>query len=188
MKRIFIAIKIVAGKELSEMISSFRSGFSENDIKWTHTDNIHVTLAFLGDTDEKLIEDISAMLSRVCVQHKPFRLLLKGAGLFRSISDPRIIWAGVEPSDELSSLNSAIIAGLKKLNIRLENRPFNPHLTIGRIKHLPDPPVLQSLITGYRNIVLQKVDVKEVILFESLLLRTGPVYKPVSSFPLETKC
>jgi 2'-5' RNA ligase len=184
MKRIFIALKVEAEEPLLMMISSLKSGLSKDIIKWTSPDNIHITLAFLGDTEENMIELISSMLKEKCKGTGRFELILKGSGVFRNFSDPRIIWTGIETSEKLVHLNEIIMNGLKGLNIKLEDRPFNPHLTIGRIKHLNDKETLRVLIEQYQNSELQIIPVPEVILYESVLLHSGAVYKPISRFNL----
>jgi RNA 2',3'-cyclic 3'-phosphodiesterase len=184
MKRIFIALKIEPGATLLKMLSFLKSGLSKESIKWTNPDNIHITLAFLGDTEEKMIKEISSMLKDKCEGTGRFELVLKGTGVFRSMNDPRIIWAGIEPSEELITINYLIVAGLKDLTIKLENRPFNPHLTIGRIRHLNDKEAFKSLIDQFHNTEIQVVPVNEVILYESILLQSGPIYKPITRFNL----
>lgn len=185
MKRIFIALKVEAGATLLGMFSALKSGLKNDNIKWTSIDNIHITLAFLGDTQESLINDISIMLAEKCGGNGKFGMTLKGCGLFRSLNDPRIIWTGVEPSERLRQLNISIMGGLKLLNIKMDDRPFNPHLTLGRIKHLNDTALMESFIEQFQNTEIQKVPVSEVILYESILLQSGPVYKPLAKFNLE---
>jgi len=184
MKRIFIALKVNAGETLLKMISTLKSGLSRDLIKWTSHDNIHITLAFLGDTDEKMIMPISSMLNKQCTGSGKFELIIKGSGVFRNMNDPRIIWTGIEPSEKLIHLNEVIMNGLQGLNIKMEDRLFNPHLTIGRIKHLNDKEVLKSLTGQFQDSEIQIVPVKEVILYESILLQSGPLYKPLSIFNL----
>jgi RNA 2',3'-cyclic 3'-phosphodiesterase len=185
MKRIFIALKVEAGPALLGLISSLKSGLQNDSIKWTNIDNIHITLAFLGDTQKSLINDISIMLAEECRGYGKFSLTLKGCGLFRNLSDPRILWTGIEPSDRLIQLNESIMNGLKMLNIKMEDRPYNPHLTLGRIKHLNDKDLLKLLIDRFQNIELQTVPVYDIIFYESILLQSGPIYKPLAKFPLE---
>ena len=74
--------------------------------------------------------------------------------------------------------------GLKGVNIKMEERPYNPHLTLGRIKHVNNKEVLKSLIEQFQNSEIQIVPVAEIVLYESILLQTGPVYKPIASFNL----
>ena len=178
-------MKVEAGETLLKMISSLKSLLSNESIKWISLDNIHITLAFLGDTEEKMIKVIGSMLKEKCEGSEKFELTIKGSGVFKNLSNPRIIWIGIEPSEKLFHLNANIINGLKKLDVKIEDRPFKPHLTIGRIKHLDDKEMLKVLIEKYQNLEIQKMQVNEVILYESILLQSGPVYKPISKFKLE---
>jgi RNA 2',3'-cyclic 3'-phosphodiesterase len=185
MKRIFIALKVEPGEIMSGMISSFRSELSSESIKWTNPDNIHITLAFLGDTEEKKIGFISTMLNRKCEGFDKFNLIIKGSGIFKSLKDPRIIWTGIEPSEKLDQLERLIKSGLPEAGINIEDHTFKPHLTIGRIRYLKNGNALKKLMEDYQDIEIQKLPVNEVILYESILFQTGPVYKPIGKFKLQ---
>jgi 2'-5' RNA ligase len=185
MKRIFIAVKIGVGDKLSRMISSMKSEFSSEGIKWTTNDNIHITLAFLGDTDGNKIKNITSMLNALCKTIIKFELTLRGTGVFKNINDPRILWTGIDPSERLMDLNRIIIGGLRESGHEIEERPFSPHLTIGRIKYFRDKEALKKFLDNYKDMVFQKVAVDEVILYESILLPKGPVYKPLATFNLQ---
>jgi 2'-5' RNA ligase len=185
MKRIFIALKIEAGENLLKMISSYRDRLKKDQIKWTDTTNIHITIAFLGDTEDKTINAIISMMEEKCKGFGKFELILKGSGIFRNINDPRIIWTGIEPSEKLVQLNNLIMNGLEELEIKMEDRAYKPHLTIGRIKRLNDTKSLKTMIAEFQNYEIQLVPVNEVILYESILLTAGPVYKPIIKVNLE---
>lgn len=184
MKRIFIAIKAEAGETILKMVSSLKSRLVNENIRWTSLDNIHITLAFLGDTEETLIKVISSKLKESCEGSGKFELTISGTGVFKNLSDPRIIWAGIGPSEKLIQLYSTVIDGLNEAGIKMEQRPFKPHLTLGRIKYLNDKLALKGLLNIYQNAEIQKVPVNEVIIYESLLKPTGPIYKPVAKFML----
>jgi 2'-5' RNA ligase len=185
MKRIFIALKVEAGDTLLKMVSSYKSLLRSENIRWTNPENIHITLSFLGDTEEERINDINSMLQNKCDGSGSIELFIKGSGVFRNINDPRIIWIGIEPSEKLLSLNGNIIKGLTELDMKTEDRPFKPHLTIGRIKSLNDIVTLKALIDKYQNLEIQNTVINEVILYESILLQSGPVYKPLAKYALE---
>ncbi|MDP4222569.1 MAG: RNA 2',3'-cyclic phosphodiesterase, partial [Bacteroidota bacterium] len=107
-----------------------------------------------------------------------------GAGVFRNYRDPRIIWTGIQSSDKLIKLNELITAGLRENGFETEEREFNPHLTLGRIKSIRDPEDLKKALESYSQTVFQTVKVNEIILFESILMQTGPLYKPLGVFNL----
>src|SRR5512139_2154720 len=95
MKRIFIAITIKEEPEFSETVSSVSTELGSEKIKWSSHGNNHLTLAFLGDTEEKRIKLLSGLLSKCCTGFGQFDFTLAGMGLFKSYRDPRIIWAGI---------------------------------------------------------------------------------------------
>jgi len=184
MKRIFIALKIEPCGTLLRMISSLSSVLGNERIAWVDPTNIHLTLAFLGDTDEDRIKVAGIVLKQNCTGFGEFSFNLSGTGVFKNYRDPRIIWAGIEESKKLVQLNDLIMTGLKDTGFRIEDRPFKPHITLGRIKFIKDTELLKTVLERYRDAHLQKVSVKEVILYESLLKPAGPVYKPSGIFSL----
>jgi 2'-5' RNA ligase len=184
MKRIFIGVKIDAAAALMNMISDFRTTLKDERIKWTETDNLHVTIEFLGDTEEKMIREIDKMLRIACAGTGSFHLELSGAGVFRSLNDPRILWAGISPPEKLNRLHDAIRKGLRETGTGVEERPFNPHLTLGRIKGIHDIDKLKSLIGKYSDNAIQTQPVSEVILYESKLSSAGASYIPLAKYLL----
>lgn len=184
MKRIFIAIKVEPGEILFKTVSHLKSGLINEGIKWTSLDNIHITLAFLGDTEENIIKIISSALKESCEGSGKFELTLRGTGVFKNLSDPRVIWMDIDPSEGLTHLYNIIINRLNESGVVIEKRPFRPHLTLGRIKYLNDKLILKDLIGKYQGSEIQKVPVNEVIIYESILRGTGPLYKAVAKFIL----
>jgi RNA 2',3'-cyclic 3'-phosphodiesterase len=184
MKRIFIAIKVDPDETLVNLVSSIKSGLINEGIKWTNLDNIHITLAFLGDTEENMINILRSRLKDKCEGSGRFELILQGTGLFKNYHDPRVIWAGIEMSEKLTHLNAFIIDAIREAGVTIEERPFKPHLTLGRIKFINDKLALKEILEKYQKLEIQKVPVNEVILYESILLKTGPVYKPLGRYIL----
>src|SRR5664279_1816665 len=124
MKRIFIAIKVNVGETFFEMISSFKSELSGDNIKWINPENIHITLAFIGNTENDLIKSISEMLEKTCKDSGNFELVIRGTGVFKNINDPRIIWTNIDHSEKLLMLAEKILKELNQMNITLDDKPF----------------------------------------------------------------
>jgi len=179
LKRIFIAVKVEPEETLSVMISSMKSRLDSEKIKWVDSENLHLTLSFLGDTDEKKINLIHEMLRKQCGGSGNFEFIIIGLGVFKSLANPRVIWTGIESSERLLELNRLVVNGLGNIGFVMEDRPFKPHLTIGRIKYLQDKTVLKTFVEKYQNKEIQKAKVQELILYESILLPSGAVYKPL---------
>ena len=184
MKRIFIAIKIEPENNLQRIHSSLKSLLGSEKINWVDPANIHLTLAFLGDTEEDRIKVAAIMLKQKCTGFGEFDFNLSGTGVFKDYWDPRVILIGIENSEKLVKLHNEIKTGLEDTGFKTGDRPFRPHITIGRIKFLRDPGALRAAVEKYKDSEIQKVSVKEVILFESILKPTGPVYKPAGIFKL----
>jgi 2'-5' RNA ligase len=180
MKRIFTALKIEGDENFFKTISSLKSVLSGENIKWAEKDNLHITLSFLGNTEEKFIFPIEKMLKEKCEGSGKFKIVLRGLGVFKNHKDPHVLWAGIDPSDELMNLNSIIIDGLKETGIIIQDRPFSPHLTLGRIRRLKEKTALEMLLDEYSNTIILETYIDRIILFESILQQPGPVYRPLS--------
>ncbi len=184
MKRIFIAIKIEPANTFLRINSSLKAIPGNEKINWVDPENIHLTLAFPGDTEEDRIKVAAIMLKQQCSGFGEFDFNLSGTGVFKDFIDPRVIWIGIKESEKLAELYGKIKTGLEDTGFKTENKPFRPHITIGRIKSLRNPGELRSAVEKYKDSGIQKVNVKEVILYESILKPTGPVYKPIGIFKL----
>lgn len=184
MKRVFIAVRVDPGGELLKLCSSLKASLGMENIKWVDPGNIHLTLAFLGDTEEKRIKTLSNILGDICYNFKEFDFVLAGIGIFKNYRDPRVLWLGIRSSDRLSAINNLITQGLKINSFKTDERPFSPHLTLGRIKSIRDSENLEKVLERYKDHQIQLVHVNEVILYESILKQTGPLYKPLGKFNL----
>ena len=132
--RCFIAIEIpetIRGAIVSSLDSLKKSGA---DVKWVSPENIHITLQFLGETEEALIPVIKEALDKILLPYSPFYIKIAGVGCFPDARRPRVIWVGTEESQPVINLHGDIAKGMAKLGYREEERNFTPHLTIGRVK------------------------------------------------------
>jgi len=184
MKRIFIAVKAEPEGDLLRMFSLLKAALGAETIKWVDPSNIHLTLAFLGDTDETRIVGLKNLLKDKCTGFGEFDFILAGAGIFKNYRDPRVIWVGNRSSERLTMLYNTIAEGLKHIGFELEERPFRPHLTLGRVRSIRDIENLKSVLERYRDNQIQTVHVSEVILFESILMQTGPIYNQLGKYHL----
>jgi 2'-5' RNA ligase len=103
--------------------------------RWTHPDDLHVTLHFLGDTPEERTAAIRSTVRSACAAFAPIALALAEPGLFGPPSSPRVLWLGLaepESPGALARLHEALAPGLKAAGCDLEDRPFRPHVTLAR--------------------------------------------------------
>ena len=187
MTRTFIAL------ELNEALQRFlgdiigKVALELPILRWVNPASIHLTLAFLGYlTDEQLETAIDA--SRMAaLQAVSFEYRLKGLNVFGSLSQPRVIWMGVEdlPSGKiqgspLQHLHRVLTRELEQRGFQIEKRPFSPHLTLARIKQplTPDEQqrlqrLLHSRIAGSSSAIYQ---VNTLSVMKSELFRSGAKY------------
>ncbi|MDD5571062.1 MAG: RNA 2',3'-cyclic phosphodiesterase [Bacteroidales bacterium] len=186
MKRLFVAIKIELSKELLDFISNLKNKSSEFAIvKWVETNNIHITLKFLGNTDEGKIPEIENAFKSISLNHKSFYLEIEKFGAFRSFSKPEILWLGIKNNLQITLLAEEIDNSLNALGFDKENRKFKAHITIGRVKKINDRNLFCALLLEQEQNLLQKIKINEFHLFESILKPDGPVYNVLRSFELK---
>jgi 2'-5' RNA ligase len=156
-------------------------------IKWVEDQNIHITLKFFGETLDEKIPDISSVIGKRASITQTFDLRLAGLGIFGSSYAPKVIWVGIEPYAELSSLMKKIHDDLNDIGFESDRQNLVPHLTLGRIKFLQDKIIFNRTMERYRSISSSLQSVEEIILFESILHREGPEYIAIKKYPLVKK-
>jgi 2'-5' RNA ligase len=184
MKRTFIAVRVDAGMHLAEVFNSLKEDLKDESVRWIDIHKMHITLAFLGDTSEDTIREVSEMLRKLCSNFRQFDFTIARLGVFKNLNDPRVIWAGIDNSENLAGLFKGIKSGLDDSGIKTEEREFKPHLTLGRIKWIGNKTSLEEVIKRYNDHKFQDVRVTEVIFYESILQQTGALYLPVKVFSL----
>ncbi len=134
--RLFIAIPIAESVRaaLAEFQSHLAAGLP--GWRWSRPENLHLTLAFLGETNPDKIPRIEGILRRACAEAAPFELELSGLGAFPSARDPRVLYLGCARGEaELSALAGKILPGLRGADLLPEaekDRAFRAHLTLAR--------------------------------------------------------
>jgi 2'-5' RNA ligase len=180
MKRLFIGIRITRSESLLALLSGLRLELKNERIRWTDVSNLHITLAFLGDTGEEKIREIAKAVDDSTSLLAPFTISLQGVGVFRSIKDPRVIWIGSGHGGDIESLRNSVVKVLADRGLFYDPGRFRAHVTLGRMKNIIDRRMLKVIIEKYRDYIVHDQDVMEVVLFESILGPGGPVYHELS--------
>ena len=145
-------------------------------MKPVETENLHITLRFIGEVPRSTAEEVAGVLSRL--SFKPFKIMLKGLGAFPGPYRPRVVWIGVaEGAEQLRSLRDHIEAGLREIGITPERQQFHPHLTLARIKGSRNINSLIKLLNEMADVEIGQVTVNSVRLKRSILTRRGPIYE-----------
>lgn len=148
-------------------------------VKWEREEKLHVTLKFLGETDEAVTEAVSFVAGAAAGNYAPFEMSTGNLGGFPSLERPRILYAGLSGNDDgLSALQNDIDEGLEPHGFEREKRRFVPHVTIGRVNGrmrttgpLPVPEKVRFTIS-------------EISVVRSVPGRAGSTYTPLDTFTL----
>jgi 2'-5' RNA ligase len=183
--RAFLALEIPPSlqKNISAHSAVLKQALPDS-IRWVATERIHLTLKFLGDTSPASLQDLTHALSAVIAQQPPFDISAGGFGVFPNPKRPRILWIGVQAPPDLERLTRAIETTCARLGYPPEEKPFNPHLTLGRLRDGADLSALRPALQGIEIGPLGSLTVSSVTLFRSDLRPQGPNYTPLTHLPL----
>lgn len=158
---------------------------SRADVRWTRPEQWHLTLKFLGSTDEALLDDVKAAAALAAAGVGEARLEVRGIGTFPGGKRPRVIWAGVEePAGKLARVAERLEDTMAELGFAKENRKFKAHVTLGRARSPRGAEELVKRVKKDEAFEGGGTVVKEIVLFESHLHPQGARYEAVARFPL----
>ena len=160
---------------LGEARRAAGSGFS-----FGNTDQLHFTLAFLGEQPETAVQ--AATAAGEAVRGSAFAIHIAGAGAFPSLARPRVAWLGLrEGKEPLCALAERLRTALTANGIAFDEKPFRPHLTVARLRHKGRlPPAMLDILQRCET----RMQVNELVLVHSILGR-GARHEALRRFPLD---
>lgn len=179
MERLFVAIKVEGAGRLLSLARNTHMLMRREKFRWVPENDLHITLRYIGDIDDKDIDKIKNRLKSSVDEFNSFYLQLKGLGNFGS----RVLWAGIEDNQELIDLQEKIDNVLKPL-IGNEYREYFPHITLARINYMNNKTQFFKIVDANRDTVLDMIHISELCLMRSEIQIFGPVYKVVERYPL----
>lgn len=182
-RRLFLALPLpaTAQAELRSLVHALRS--TAPGVKWVKPEQLHVTLRFLGDVENVQCNELIDAMDQE-TETAPFLFNLAGLGAFPNRKEPRVLWTGVnEGREQMMALAARVEKVVRACGMPPEDRPFAPHLTLGRVKEPADFTALWQ-VADQMNFAGTPVHAVDVRLIWSTLNPTGPVYRDVESFPL----
>jgi RNA 2',3'-cyclic 3'-phosphodiesterase len=185
MARTFIALEIPIDQEYMNILDSFKKEVSGISVKWVEPQQLHITLAFLGETSSVHVKAIVDGLQLISGKYKSFSLNFNRLGVFKNGSHPKVIWLGLNENSELLRLAMEIRQFLDNLGFDVADNDFVPHLTLGRVKNSTPQNNLQNLIQKYNTMVKAEFWSEKIIFYESILTNSGPIYKPIKIFQIK---
>ena len=187
MIRSFLAIELprLILRKIEEVQGDLRS--THADVRWVNPEKIHLTLKFFGNIEESRIDSIFKSIEETIRNTLSFSLKVRGVGAFPHLKNPRVIWMGlVEGGEVLILLQKQIEIQLEKIGFQPEDRPFHPHLTLGRMRSSRGKEELVGRMEKYRQEEFGDFQIERVILFKSDLKPTGPIYTSLKEMKLGT--
>lgn len=154
-------------------------------IKWVPTDNLHLTLKFLGDVHNTEVPQVCEVIRRVCASIPSFELKFAGAGGLPALERARVVYAGVtDPSGSLTGIVTELELELAKLGFKPESRDYQPHLTLGRAKARRASDQVIQRLQEEAETELGSMWVSEIRLIASFLDKGGPTYQVMDTIDL----
>ena len=180
--RTFVAVAI--DKPIRDRVVALQETLARAgvEVKWVEPENLHLTLLFLGEVEDKAVPAVCQAVSDCTGQHAPFEMGIETAGCFGNPRRPRTLWVGVgQGTQELVALHDALEPPLLELGCyRREERQYTPHLTLGRVKSdRPSDKLAMALArqAGWKG---GQIQVRELLVLSSDLRPEGPQYTVLS--------
>lgn len=180
--RAFISVDLDRNENIVEFASALKR--AEPTLKVVDPGQIHITLKFLGETDEKKVPAIGDVLREAARGIPPFTISFKGAGAFPSMNRIRVIWVGVNDVLPLATIAGRLDERLADLGITREAHPFAPHITIARARSDAPHPALRQIIHDRKDMEFGVQEIKTIRLKRSILTRCGPEYHTLEEVTL----
>ncbi|WP_342250702.1 RNA 2',3'-cyclic phosphodiesterase [Sphingomonas sp. OTU376] len=148
--------------------------------RWQDDDQLHITLRFIGDVDERAAEDAATALSGV--YWPPIELSLEGVGAFDKRGRVNAVWAGVRPKEQLAALHRKVDQALVRAGQPPEGRAYLPHITLARMNSPTE--VVERFVEAHAGLASTPFTLDHFFLFESSLGHEGARYDAVARYPL----
>ena len=178
MLRLFTALPVPF--DVAETLARRQTGLP--GAKWRTPEQLHVTLAFFGEVDERRADDLAAELARI--PPGAFDIELKGVGAFGDAHRSHTLWAGVKPGERLTVLAGRCRAAAERAGVRMEPRVYRPHLTLAYLKTQTNPDRIGAWITGHNLLHSPPIRVDRFGLYSSVLSDGGSHYELEREYPL----
>ncbi|HEY8561401.1 MAG TPA: RNA 2',3'-cyclic phosphodiesterase [Pyrinomonadaceae bacterium] len=187
MKRIFVAADISdeARRRAAAYIEELRGEFRQVRVGWDKPEKLHLTLKFLGNSDDAQIKEVENIVAGIAAETARFKLRIGETGIFPNARSPRVLWINVkDEAGNLARINDRLEAACEKIGFEREKRKYVPHLTIGRVR---EPNRAKDLARAHLGTKFEPVgvEISEIVIYESKLLPTGSVYSVVSKHVFE---
>ena len=175
--RLFLAIELP--EEIKDYLFTIKYNFSRDlaKVNWVAKKNLHLTLKFLNEVDEKKVSDIIKLLKEI--KFSEFEVELDELSVFPNTNYVKVLWVGIKNFNKVIELHQDVEEKLNKYFSK--DKEFSCHITLGRVKVVKDKKSFNEII---KNIKIQKLkfNVDSFTLFKSELSKDSPRYSVVEKF------
>lgn len=172
MIRLFTALSIP--EDVAESLAARQTGLL--GARWRTAQQLHVTLAFYGEIDERKADDLSLELERA-QGTGPFEMELAGVGAFGDAHRTHTLWVGVAPCERLNVLAGRCRAAAERAGVTMEKRTYHPHVTLAYLNSQTDPARLGAWVAQNNLLRSPRVGVEQFGLYSSTLGSGGSLYQ-----------
>jgi len=180
--RAFVSADVEPSEALVGVIDELAR--SRADLKIVKPELMHITLKFLGDTEEGLADEVLERISRATQGMEPFRIRLRGMGAFPSMSNIRIVWVGIEDAKPLQDIATKLDASMNDLGFERDRKGFVPHLTLARTRSARNIANVQEILRTKAASDYGEYLIDRILLKKSVLSPYGPTYSTVKEHQL----
>ncbi len=184
--RVFIAIELESSIKENIARIQARLKVTQDKIKWVEPSSVHLTLKFLGEIEEEKLEKVHQITRELGERVSPFKIRVKGMGVFPGFSSPKVIWIGArDTSSELEELAVWLEEALVREGFVREKRKWKAHLTLGRVKSLKERERLRELVQEEIETEAGRMEVRDITIMRSQLTPRGPIYTSLGKIGLK---
>ena len=185
MKRLFIALEFIPDNDFLTFHAQVCSVFTALDkVNLVRPDLIHITLNFLGNTEDHKVKPVIQGMQAAVKDISPFILIIGKPGVFGSRDRPRVLWLGVSNTEPLQQLHEQLQIEIKKIGFKPDHENFVPHLTLARINKIDSKRSFWNKIELLTQDFVQQIYVDKIVLYESILRGHAPIYQKIEEVPL----
>ncbi|MCI4371754.1 MAG: RNA 2',3'-cyclic phosphodiesterase [Thermoplasmata archaeon] len=178
----FIAVDVPSSPSLERLAGELRN--ASPSLKVVRTDQVHLTVKFLGDTEDGLVPEIITAIQEACVGVRPFGIRVHGTGAFPSLGRMGVIWVGVEGAEPIARIAERLEESLEALGFPRERRAWKPHVTLARVKGGRNPDRARAVVAAHAEESFSAATVDAIHLKKSVLTPQGAEYSIVESVGL----
>lgn len=186
--RIFIAVALAPALRRAVADLEPRFGAAAQSLRWVPPDHLHFTLKFLGEITGAQLARVGEAARQVGGRTRPFSIAVAGMGAFPSPRRPQVVWAGMsDGADRLIALAGDLDAALVRMKFPRERRPFQPHVTVARVRRSGPVPDLTSILQELGGVPVGTQAVEGLLVMESTLDPSGSIYRAIEEVRLGEK-